>query len=581
MRLIYLTALLLVLLLADLSLAQRGRGRGRGPGRGLGDIVGRGQFRGRGRGPQNDNSSEDSQSSECQTAKGEAGTCEPLSHCVYQFNGADEIPRSRCGRGNKVCCPVETPPTGEWSPVRRPASVAGRRVVSLPEITQEDLDIAGRASLTIVRGIDDAERSLLNDGIFAKRKSTAAQQSAFFGFKLIVQALGRDGLIGLEATRELARRFNLDSLQGRDGLQRFNIQNTVIADTCPEIPRCPSTKFRSIDGLCNNLENREWGKSLTAYERFLPPSYADGLTLPRVSIDGGPLPSARKVSATLMPDADVPNQQHTLMLMQFGQFIDHDLTLTGVTRFSNGSAITCCDPQLAANPTRRHFACMQIDIAPDDQFYGQFQQNCLEFVRSVAAPRPKCKFGPREQLNQLTAYLDGSAIYGSTEEEAKALRSMTDGRMETTVFSKDEMLPLQPEGVHACIIDGACFRGGDARVNEQVGLTAMHTLWMREHNRVAGELKRLNPGWKDEILYQEARRIVAAEFQHITYNEYLPLLLGRQIMTEFDLLLTPRGYSNSYDPELNAGIGNVFAAASYRYGHTLVQVSQLALSLSF
>lgn len=335
MRLIYLTALLLVLLLADLSLAQRGRGRGRGPGRGLGDIVGRGQFRGRGRGPQNDNSSEDSQSSECQTAKGEAGTCEPLSHCVYQFNGADEIPRSRCGRGNKVCCPVETPPTGEWSPVRRPASVAGRRVVSLPEITQEDLDIAGRASLTIVRGIDDAERSLLNDGIFAKRKSTAAQQSAFFGFKLIVQALGRDGLIGLEATRELARRFNLDSLQGRDGLQRFNIQNTVIADTCPEIPRCPSTKFRSIDGLCNNLENREWGKSLTAYERFLPPSYADGLTLPRVSIDGGPLPSARKVSATLMPDADVPNQQHTLMLMQFGQFIDHDLTLTGVTRFGS------------------------------------------------------------------------------------------------------------------------------------------------------------------------------------------------------------------------------------------------------
>ncbi|XP_065303828.1 salivary peroxidase/catechol oxidase-like [Dermacentor albipictus] len=579
MRIVHLFVLIALLLLADPSLAQRGRGegRGRGRGRGRGESRGRGQFRGRGRGrgqgPQNgdQNDSEELQSSACQTGTGLEGVCQPLSRCVYQFNGIDEIAASRCGRGNKVCCPVETPPAVEQSPVRRPANVAGRRVVSLPDISQEDLDIAGRASLSIVRGIDDAERALLNDGIFAKRKSTASQHAAFFGFKLIVQSLGRDGLIGLEATRELARRFNLDSLQGRDGLQRFNIQNTVIADACPKIPRCPSTKFRSADGLCNNLQNREWGKSLSAYERFMPPSYADGITLPRVSIDGGPLPSARKVSVTLAPDVDVPNPLHTLMLMQFGQFIDHDLTLTGGTRFSNGSAITCCDPQLVANPTRRHFACMQIDLSPDDRFYGQFQQNCLEFVRSVAAPRPKCAFGPREQLNQLTAYLDGSAIYGATDEEAKALRSMTDGRLSSTVFSSDEMLPLQPEGVQACIGDGACFRGGDTRVNEQVGLTAMHTLWMREHNRVAAELKRLNPGWKDEILYQEARRIIAAEFQHITYNEYLPLLLGRQIMKEFDLLLTPRGYSNSYDPELNAGIGNVFAAASYRYGHSLVQ----------
>lgn len=48
---------------------------------------------------------------------------------------------------------------------------------------------------------------------------------------------------------------------------------------------------------------------------------------------------------------------------------------------------------------------------------------------------------------------------------------------------------------------------------------------------------------------------------------------GRKVMEQFDLLLTPYGYSHSYDPNLNAGIGNVFAAAAYRYGHTLVQVS--------
>lgn len=304
------------------------------------------------------------------------------------------------------------------------------------------------------------------------------------------------------------------------------------------------------------------------------PDYADGLTLPRVSIDGTPLPNPRVVSLAADPDADIPNQRNTLMLMQVAQFVDHDLTLTGVTRFGNGSVVTCCDEEFQRNPTRRHHSCMPIEIDPNDHFYSQFGTTCLEFVRSVPAPRPKCTLGPREQLNQLTAYMDASNIYGSTEEEAKSLRSFRDGRLASTVLNRVQLLPRQTDSTEECNEQGTdfiCFRAGDERVNEQLSLTAMHTLWMREHNRVAGELHRLNPGWKDEILYQETRRIVAAEFQHIVFNEFLPVLLGRKVMEQFDLLLTPHGYSHSYDPELNAGIGNVFAAAAYRYGHTLVQ----------
>ena len=115
------------------------------------------------------------------------------------------------------------------------------------------------------------------------------------------------------------------------------------------------------------------------------------------------------------------------------------------------------------------------------------------------------------------------------------------------------------------------FDIGDVRVNEQTGLTMLHLLLLREHNRVARILRKLNPEWDDEILYQEARRIVSAEIQHITYNEWLPIVLGRSVMKQFNLLLKPFGFTHDYDPNVNPSIINAFATAAYRF-HTLIQV---------
>ena len=63
-------------------------------------------------------------------------------------------------------------------------------------------------------------------------------------------------------------------------------------------------------------------------------------------------------------------------------------------------------------------------------------------------------------------------------------------------------------------------------MNEQPNLAVLHTVWMRQHNILATQLAQLNPNWSDEIVFQEARRIVGAQMQHITYNEYLPIVLG-------------------------------------------------------
>jgi len=71
-----------------------------------------------------------------------------------------------------------------------------------------------------------------------------------------------------------------------------------------------------------------------------------------------------------------------------------------------------------------------------------------------------------------------------------------------------------------------CFQAGDPRANEQLGLLAMHTLWLREHNRVAGELLAINPHWDSDTVYHEARKVVGAVVQHITYQHWLPKLLG-------------------------------------------------------
>ncbi|MPC64526.1 Chorion peroxidase [Portunus trituberculatus] len=193
----------------------------------------------------------------------------------------------------------------------------------------------------------------------------------------------------------------------------------------------------------------------------------------------------------------------------------------------------------------------------------------MDFVRSMPAVRPACNFGPREQMNQITAFIDASNVYGSSVNESNELRAFTGGLLKESSNPK-HLLPPKPSECKDSSGQKYCFKAGDSRVNEQPQLAVMHTVWMRQHNRLARELSTINPGWTDEILFQEARRIVAAQMQHITYNEYLPIILGGTFMEAFGLVPRKAGYAPGYSENIDPSINNVFATAAFRYGHTLI-----------
>ena len=115
------------------------------------------------------------------------------------------------------------------------------------------------------------------------------------------------------------------------------------------------------------------------------------------------------------------------------------------------------------------------------------------------------------------------------------------------------------------------FYKGDGRSSVTPSMAVTQIIFMREHNRLAEELAKLNPSWNDERLYQEARRILIAQAQHITYNEWLPIVIGRKKMQELGLVPLSSGFSQNYDANLNPSIVNEFVTAAFRFGHSIVQ----------
>ena len=81
----------------------------------------------------------------------------------------------------------------------------------------------------------------------------------------------------------------------------------------------------------------------------------------------------------------------------------------------------------------------------------------------------------------------------------------------------------------------------------------------------------MNAQWDDERVYQEARRIVIGQLQHITFNEWLPIILGMKYMQQWKIEVKDSGYASTYDNKINPSITNVFSTAAFRFGHSMIQ----------
>ena len=302
---------------------------------------------------------------------------------------------------------------------------------------------------------------------------------------------------------------------------------------------------RKLDGSGNNQVHRDWGQAGTNYRRIGRATFADGIA---AMVDG---PNVRLVSNRIFNDIgqnlfsenDVSQWGWT-----WGQFLDHDMGLRDETPGEKAPiTFNSSDP---------------LEAFTNDL-------GALSFSRTPAAPNTGVT-SPRQEVNTLSSYLDASNVYGVTRDRLEWLRDgavngdladnaaslMLPGGFLPTVAERNDPATAPPVDLMGRLRGepNKARVAGDVRANENIALTTTHTLFAREHNRIVGLLP---SSLSDARKFSVARRIVGAEVQFITYNEFLPAMGVK--------LPRYRGYNSS----VNVAISNEFAVVGYR-AHSMI-----------
>lgn len=275
----------------------------------------------------------------------------------------------------------------------------------------------------------------------------------------------------------------------------------------PLDPKCTVDRakwwHRTYDGSCNWLKKDEIteGQIGMAKSRdFKQYSYADGISKPR----NGPNP--REVSNAFFKREKKIYYEHTPLLLGLIEFIMHDVT------YSMDSSDEV----------------IQVTMPDDEETFDKNTTFRVSRTKAVAGTGDS-KENPRENVNMATTWLDISSLYGSTEEVGRALRSYKGGKLLTQELKTGgasraaSYLPFNAMNVPTRTIPGqdpkTLFAGGDPRTNEDWLLLAIHTLILREHNRLCDILAKQHPEYDDERLYQAVKLLMAAKYALIA-NAY-------------------------------------------------------------
>jgi peroxidase len=356
------------------------------------------------------------------------------------------------------------------------------------------------------------------------------------------------------------------SLAGRVASQRCRNRPSARLSLETLEPRCllsgsglSGLTFRPITEIGNNVANPTEGTEGIDLLRKAAAAYADLISSPSLAGDL----SARAISNILNSQADPNNPSQDLNTKDaqllsdfgyaFGQFMDHDMDLTPDGGASFPIPVAAGDP-MGPNP--------------------------LPFTRSQTDPLTGLVTStgtiiPLQQVNDITAFLDLSQVYGSDQATADALRLMSGGLMKTspgnmlpydnsTYFTAQQLSDLNKSlggmANNGGLPSSQLFATGDIRGNETLELTALQTLFVRNHNSIAGQLQAEHPTWTDEQLYQEARKLNIAEYQAIVFNEWIPAVLGRNALGQYQ----------GYNTNVNPSIATEFSTVAFRFGHSLL-----------